>query len=192
MDLYSLEGYPWMKPLPLTNFMTSDIFNVMKRARGSVIAKLHSTHAAYVYCICHLVHLFVKSAIKTLSFKVDNLFVDICYHFWHNVKRVTLLQDYAEFALQITDLSLKHWGYLLGERQSNHLIEMWDPLASYFTSHRDVDRHDKVKTRSLCYWKIKIPPTTVYFLSNKTFLTSLMSFPNIININSSVYWRLFL
>lgn len=50
-----------------------------------------------VNCICHLLNLCVKSAIKTLPLKVDDLMVDVFYHFKHSVKHVTALQEYAKF-----------------------------------------------------------------------------------------------
>ena len=66
---------------------TSDTCIVMKGARGGVIAKLCSVEPKIidVHCICHLVSLCVKSAVKGLPLKVDNLLVDIYYHFRNRV-----------------------------------------------------------------------------------------------------------
>lgn len=54
---------------------TSDTCNVMKGARGGVIAKLRSVQPKIidVHCICHLVNLCVKSAVKSLPLKVDDI-----------------------------------------------------------------------------------------------------------------------
>ena len=60
--------------LPLTNVMsfTSDTCNVMKGAQGGVIAKLRSVQPKIVdvNCICHLVYLCVKSAVKSLRLMI--------------------------------------------------------------------------------------------------------------------------
>ena len=81
----TLERYD----LPFANVLsfTSDTCNVMKGARGGVIAKLRSVEPKIidVHCICHLVSLCVKSAVKGLPLKVDDLLVDIYYHFRNRV-----------------------------------------------------------------------------------------------------------
>ena len=65
----------------------------MMGARGGVIAKLRDEPPKLpdTHCICHLVSLVVKSATKTLPLKIDELLVDIYYHFHYGVKRVTFL-----------------------------------------------------------------------------------------------------
>jgi len=71
--------------LPLTNVMnfTSDTCNVMKGVRNGVIAKLRAVQPKIVdvNCICHLVNLCIKSAVKSLPLKVDDLLIDIYSHF---------------------------------------------------------------------------------------------------------------
>lgn len=80
---------------------TSDTCNVMKGARGGVIAKLKSVqpNTIDVYCICHLVSLCVKSAVKALPLKVDDLLVDIYYHFRNSVNRIVSLKDSLSFVV---------------------------------------------------------------------------------------------
>ena len=58
-----------------------------------------STHCKIVdiHCICHLMSLCVKTAVKAIPLKVDVLLVDIFYHFRSSVKRMSSLQDYTEF-----------------------------------------------------------------------------------------------
>ena len=59
---------------------SSDTCNIMKGERGGVIAKLRTIQPRIidVHCICHLVSLCTKSAVKSLPFKVDDFLV---YHF---------------------------------------------------------------------------------------------------------------
>ena len=76
----------------------------------SCIAKLRSVQLKIVdvNCICHLVNLCVKSAVKRLPVKVDDLLVDIYYHFRNCVNRVTSLHEFAEFCCVEYKCILKH------------------------------------------------------------------------------------
>ena len=98
--------------VPFVNLIsfTSDTCNVMKGRRNGVIAKLKELQPCIidVNCICHLLNLCVKSAIKTLPLKVEDLMVDIFYHFKHSVKRVAALQEYASFCDSEFKTVLKH------------------------------------------------------------------------------------
>ena len=89
--------------LPLSNVMsfTSDTCNVMKGAWGGVIAKLRTLQPKIVdvNCICHLVNLCIKSAVKILPLKVDDLLVDIYCHFRNSLKRIVSLQEFAMFCI---------------------------------------------------------------------------------------------
>ena len=98
--------------LPFSNLLcfTSDTCNTMKGARDGVISKLRVEQfkIEFVYCICHLVNLYVKAATKTMSLKIDEFLVDIYYHFHQSVKRITSLHDYAEFCSVEFKTILKH------------------------------------------------------------------------------------
>ena len=160
--------------LPFANVLsfTSDTCNVMKGARGGVIAKLRSVQPKIidVHCICHLVSLCVKSAVKGLPLKVDDLLVDIYYHFRNSVNRVVSLQEFAEFCCVEFKCILKHCEtrWLSLRRAINRTLEMWDPLLSYFTSHVDVEKPGKVKT---IFTLMSRPSTKLWlcFLSNVVF-----------------------
>ena len=103
-----------------------------------------------VNCICHLLCVCVKSAIKTLLLKVDDLMVDVFYHFRNSVKRVTTLQEYATFCDSEYKTVLKHseTRWLSLRRAVVRMLDIWDCLCSYFRSHADVDKPGKVK--SIC------------------------------------------
>ena len=140
--------------IPFANLIsfTSDTCNLMKGHRNGVIAKLRESQSSIidVNCICHLLSLCVKSAIKTLPLKVDDLMVDVFYHFRNSVKRVTTLQEYATFCDSEYKTVLKHsetrWLSLC--RAVVRMLDIWDCLGSYFCSHSDVDKPGKVK--SIC------------------------------------------
>ena len=67
---------------------------MMKGARGGVVAKLCSELPKLldIHFICQLVSLVVKSTTKILPLKIDELLVDIYYHFHYSVKRITSLK----------------------------------------------------------------------------------------------------
>ena len=98
--------------LCLTNVLsfTSDTCNVMKGGRGGAIAKLRSVQPKIVevYCICHLVSSCVKSAVKPLPLKVDDLLVDTYYHFRNSVNRIVSWREVAEFCCVEFKSILKH------------------------------------------------------------------------------------
>ena len=129
---------------------TSDTCNVMKGARGGVIAKLRQEQPEVidVYCICHVVNLCVKAAIKVIPVKVDELLVDIFFHFHHSVKRITSLKEYADFCCIEFKSILKHCEtrWLSLRRAIERTLEMWEALRSYFASHPDVEKSGRVKT----------------------------------------------
>ena len=112
--------------------LTSDTCNVMKGARGGVIAKLRSIqpNIININCICHLVNLCVKSATKVLPLHVDELLVDIYYHFRNSVSRITALQEYAEFCSVEYKSVLKHCEtrWLSLQRAIDRTLEIWDAL----------------------------------------------------------------
>ena len=145
---YTLKKYS----IPFCNLMsfTSDMCNVFRKGG---IAKLRALQPKVIdiHCMCHLVNLCVKTAIKALRIKVDDLLVDIYYHFQNSMKGVSSLQDCANFCSVEYKAFLSHcetrW---LSLRQAIvRTLQMWDPLYSYFHSHYDVEKTGKVRTVSM-------------------------------------------
>ena len=57
-------------------------------------------------CVCHLAALAAAAGLKTLPFSLDNLLVDIYYHFKHSSKR---WQEFADILEDIAPMKvLKH------------------------------------------------------------------------------------
>ena len=148
---------------------TSDTCNVMKGAKNGVIAKLREKppNVIDVHCICHVVDLCVKSAVKAPAMKVDDLLVDLYYHFHHSVKRVASLVEYAEFCTTEYKSVVKHCQtrWLSLRRAIKRTLQMWDPLCSYFFTHLDLEKAEKVRMVSRV---LKDPLTKPWllFLSN--------------------------
>lgn len=131
---------------------TSDTCNVMKGSKNRVIAKLHIMQPKVidVHCICHVVDLCVKSAAKELPMKVDDLLVDMYYLFHHSVKHVASLVEYAKFCTVEYRSVVKHCQtrWLSLGHTIKRTLQIWDPLCSYFISHSDNERAEKVRVIS--------------------------------------------
>ena len=127
----------------------SDTCNVMKGARKGVIARLRQKQAKIIdiHCICHIINLVVKSAVKTLPLKIDEFLVDVFYHFHHSTKRVSALHEYADFCDIEFKTILKHCEtrWLSLTQALKRTLDMWEPLVSYFNSHPDCDKLGKVR-----------------------------------------------
>ena len=66
----------------------SDNCNVMLGARNSVLSRVREKQPDIftIGCICHLASLCAGAGISALSTPVDDLLVDIYYHFEHRLK----------------------------------------------------------------------------------------------------------
>jgi len=94
----------------------------------------------YLYdagCICHIADLSIKAGIGSLPVDIDQLFIDIFYHFYHSSKRN---QEFADLWCSLFTSEpktiLKHsstrWLSLL--RCVGRYIEQFEGLKSYFLS----------------------------------------------------------
>ena len=73
----------------------SDTTNVMKGARSGVqkLIKNEHPHLYDVGCICQMADLTVKAGLKVLPVDIDQLFIDLFYHFFHSSKRKQEFSD---------------------------------------------------------------------------------------------------
>ena len=129
----------------------SDTTNVMKGARSGV-QKLIKCEIPTLYdvgCICHLADLTVKAGLKALPVDIDQLFIDIFYHFHHSSKRKQQFVDlWCSLFSTEPEVILKHcptrWLSLL--KCVDRYIKQYDGLKSYFLS---CDEAETVKVRSI-------------------------------------------
>ena len=120
----------------------SDTTNVMKGARSGV-QKLIKSENIFLYdagCICHLADLTIKAGMKSLPVDIDQLFIDIFYHFKHSSKRKQEFNDiWCSLFTSEPEVILKHcttrWLSLL--RCVGRYISQYDGLKSYFLSCDD-------------------------------------------------------
>ena len=67
---------------------TSDTANVMVGAHNSVLSRVRAKQPQVfsLGCLCHLSNLCAVAALKTLPVSVDDLLIDVFYHFKHSSK----------------------------------------------------------------------------------------------------------
>ena len=89
----------------------SDMANVMKGSQSGV-QKLIKNEIPSLYdvgCICHLADLTIKAGVQSLPIDIDQLFVDIFYHFHHSSKRHQQFADLWQSLFSTEpDIILKH------------------------------------------------------------------------------------
>ena len=98
-------------------------------------------------CICHLANLCVAAAVKSLPVNVDDMLVNIYYHFQKSSKRKEEYKEYEEFTDTEPLKILKHAStrWLSLERCVKRTLAQWPALESYFNSHLESDKAGQVK-----------------------------------------------
>ena len=98
-------------------------------------------------CICHLANLAVGVDIKKLPLAVEDLLMDVYFHFHKSAKRSEIYKEFQEFTLVESEKILKYcstrWLSLLTCIQ--RMLSQWPVLQSYFASHEDVEKRGRVK-----------------------------------------------
>ena len=100
-------------------------------------------------CVCHLAALSAAAGLKVMPFSVDQLLIDIYYHFKHSSKRC---QEFADVLADFQDIVpinvLKHCTtcWLSLERAVKRLLHLWPALHAYFDREAEVgnDRARKI------------------------------------------------
>ena len=113
----------------------SDTTNVMKGARSGVQKLIKDEHPTLydVSCICHLADLTIKAGLEELPIDIDQFFIDVFYHFYHNSKRK---QEFTELWCSLftsePGVILKHCPTLSLLRCVDRYLTQLDGLKSYF------------------------------------------------------------
>ena len=132
--------------IPWTNLVgyASDTASVTVGAHNSVLSRIRSTQPKVfsLGCLCHLAALYAAAALKMLPVSVDELLIDIFYHFKHSAKGWSAYADnQAEFEdikpLRVLKHSTTRWLSL--ERCVKRLIEQWPALYTYFDRQVDIE-----------------------------------------------------
>lgn len=108
--------------------------------------------------MCHLAALCAAAGLKKLPVSVDDLLIDIYYHFKHSSKRC------EEFTIVLKDFDgiapvrvLKHCStrWLSLERAVNRLLLLWPALFAYFDREMEKFDKDRVKRVSKAMSKVE-------------------------------------
>ena len=139
------HNIPWVNLLAYN----SDNCSVMKGSKNSVLSRLLDKQPKLVNmgCICHLANLATGAGVKKIPHPIDDLLVDIFYHFHHSAKRKEEYKEFVDFC-EVDPLKiLKHcstrWLSLL--KCIGRTLHQWAALQSYFTSHADSERPGRVR-----------------------------------------------
>ena len=152
--------------------------------RNSVLSrvKLKQPNVFSLGCLCHLAALCAVSGLKKLPVSIDNLLIDIFYHFKHSPQRWS---EFAEIQKDFDEIAplkvLKHCStrWLSLERCVKRLIYQWQPILTYFdresgyTSNERVQRvfrHlSSIETKLFCHFVLyALKPLNNFSLSFQT------------------------
>ncbi|WAR00683.1 METL6-like protein [Mya arenaria] len=91
-------------------------------------------------CICHLANICIVKAVKLLQLLVEDLLVDVYYHFQKSMKCKKILRSFQEFMDTEPSKILKHcrMRWLSLELCVVHVLDQWPALRSYFESHDEI------------------------------------------------------
>ena len=115
----------------------ADTVSVMVGVRNSVLSRIQQKqpNVFSLGCLCHLAALCAVAALKKLPVSLDELLIDIYYHFKHSAKRWS---EYAEIQAEFSEIKplrvLKHCTtrWLSLERCLRRLLDQWPALYAYF------------------------------------------------------------
>ena len=148
-SVLQVRAIPWINVIGFA----SDSASVMVGKRNSVLSRVIQKQGDVfsLGCVCHLAALCAAVALKVLPLSIDQLLIDIYYHFKHSSKRC------EEFSIVLKDFDsiaparvLKHCStrWLSLERAVNRLLQLWPALYAYFnreTDHSDKDRIKRIE-----------------------------------------------
>ena len=109
--LYSKLEIPWKNCIGFA----SDNCNVMIGRKNSVLTRVRERQPDVfnIGCICHLADLCVKAGVKQFSMAVDNLFLDVYFHFQNrSVYAVFFIVLFPHCKVYISIGRPSDWGHL--------------------------------------------------------------------------------
>ncbi len=135
----ALENELESRHIPWSNLIgyASDTASVMVGAHNSVLSRIRIKQPKVfsLGCLCHLASLCSVAALKKLPVSIDELLIDIYYHFKHSAKRYSEFMEILHEFEEIKPLRLlKHCTtrWLSLQRCVKRLIDQWPALYCYF------------------------------------------------------------
>ena len=142
---FSSREIPWKNVIAFA----SDNCSVMKGRHNSVLSRIKKVqpNVLDIGCICHLANLCCVHGVKQLPLPVEELLIDVFFHFNHSAKRKEIYREFLEFCdvapLKILKHATTRWLSL--QRCVKRFLQQWPALLSYFRSHEDCDHPGRVK-----------------------------------------------
>ena len=96
-------------------------------------------------CVCHLAALCATGGLKKLPVSVDDLLIDVFYHFKHMQSSLSCCKILMELLLHARVLKHCSTRWLSLERALNRLLILWPALFGYF--NREIDDSDQDRVR---------------------------------------------
>lgn len=148
----------------------SDTASVMVAMRNSVLSriKLKQPNVFSLGCLCHLSALCAVAALKKLPVLVDDLLVDVAYHFKYSAKQC---MEYEEIRSEVSEIwpptILKHYTtrWLSLEHCIKRVIDQWPALYAYFDREVDIESTNKRVQRISKLLKKPIVKLICHFVS---------------------------
>ena len=150
----ALAGALEMRQIPWEKLIgyASDSASVMVGKRNSVLSRvlIKQPRVFSMGCVCHLAALCAAAGLKMLPISIDDLLIDVYYHFKHSSKRC------EEFSVIVDEFDglgpvriLKHCStrWLSLERALKRLLSLWPALYTYFD--REICNADKARVKRL-------------------------------------------
>lgn len=172
---------------------SSDNASVMLGKNNSVFKRIADLNPDVypVGCVCHLAHLCAKKAAKQLSVDVEQLVIDLYYHFDKSSKRKELLKEYQEFCSVETRKILKHsstrWLSLM--KCVDRILRQYDALKSYFSSCAPEKKSKKESKVTILLDRLNDPMTKVYMLFLHSVLPIIDSFTALLECEEPMIHR---
>ena len=148
----ALAGVLETRNIPWKNVIgfASDSASVMVGKRNSVLSRviIQQPDVFSMGCICHLAALCAAAGLKKLPLSIDDLLIDVYYHFKNSSKRCEefsiILQEFDGIApVRVLKHCSTRWLSL--ERAIKRLLILWPALYTYFD--REIGKSDKQRVK---------------------------------------------
>ncbi|KAL5012296.1 hypothetical protein ScPMuIL_010847 [Solemya velum] len=144
-DVFKKRGLDWGNVIGYC----SDNASVMVGRNNSVLSRirLHQPSVFDLGCVCHLANLCAGHAVRQLPIPINDMLVDVFYHFKHSSVRKENFKEFQEFTDTVPEKILKHatTRWLSLEKCIQRTLTQWPALQSYFSSNADAEKPGKVK-----------------------------------------------
>ncbi|XP_045208611.2 uncharacterized protein LOC123560483 [Mercenaria mercenaria] len=93
-------------------------------------------------CLCHVANTCLSYGLKQLPSAVEELLIDVYYHFLHSSKRKEEYKEFQQFTVTDAAKILKHCPtrWLSLDRCVRRTLQQWPALHSYFNSHEEAEK----------------------------------------------------